>query len=67
VNKENETNRTMSLPPEMTAAAAVADSKFPPGDEYEEIREQVSQTAPRFVLKQTLAVRVLILQHVFFS
>ena len=36
----------------MTAAAAVADSKFPPGDEYEEIREQVSQTALRFVLKQ---------------
>ena len=31
----------MSMPTEMTAAAAVADSKLPPGEEYEEIREQV--------------------------
>ena len=34
----------MSAPPIPTdAAAAVADSKIPPGDEYEEVREQVSE------------------------
>ena len=30
-------------PPLSEAAQAVADSKIPPGDEYEEIREQVRQ------------------------
>ena len=34
-------SQIMSMPTEMTAAAAVADSKLPPGEEYEEIREQV--------------------------
>lgn len=35
----------MSMPTEMSAAAAaVAESKLHPGDEYEEIREQVRNT-----------------------
>jgi hypothetical protein len=32
-------------PPLSEAAQAVADSKIPPGDEYEEIREQVREIA----------------------
>ena len=34
-------------PPLSEAAQAVADSKIPPGDEYEEIREQVRGTRRR--------------------
>lgn len=34
-------NMSDASPPLSEAAQAVADSKIPPGDEYEEIREQV--------------------------
>ena len=30
------------IPSQSAAAAAVADARIPPGDDYEEIREQVS-------------------------
>jgi hypothetical protein len=32
----------MSTPPPMDNSSAIADSKIPPGEDYEEIREQVS-------------------------